>query len=261
MKAYLENTEVVLALSFVDSAGQPFNATSAQYRLLNGDGVELIAKTAIPGFTSGSTASLTIAANQNAVTVGAVRESRIVELYLANANGSIGQIESYVVEKLDPLVVPTTSFQSYAGAEVTAYSLPNMNGWAAATREQRIAALMEAKNRLCRLRYRMNRDEQDIVEPEFAASDMETIDATDWAAFPTEFKEALKKAQIIQADRLLSTDVHAEIQKHREDGLMSMTVGETSQMFRPGKPLLLSVCREALEYVGKYISWRRRIAR
>jgi len=261
VKAFLDNTAVTLPLSFVDGEGNAFSATAAQYRLLDGAGNELIAKTPIPGFAPGTSASLAIPANKNQLGAGAVRDSRVVELYLTNASGEIGQVETYMIQKLDPLVVPTTSFVTYGGAESIAFGLPNMNGWAAATKDQRIAALLEAKDRLARLRYRINRDERDIVEPEFAAGDMETITLTDWAAFPDEFKAALGKAQLIQADRILSTDVHSEIQKHREDGLMSMTVGESSHMFRPGKPLVLNVCREALQHLGKYISWRKRLAR
>lgn len=261
MKTFLPDTNISLNLSFLDSSGNPFEATGAQYRLVNSSGTELISKTTIPGFTTGSTATLTILAVHHALATGSVSESRIVELYLTNATGTIGQIETYIIEKLDPLEVPTTSFVTYAGAEAVAYTIPNLNGWKQAEREVRIAALMEAKRRIARLRFRHTRDSQDIVDPEFVATDMETIDSTDWADFPDEFKVALQKAQLVQADHMLSTDLHTEIAKHREDGLMSMSVGEASHMFRPGKPLKLSVCRAALEYLGKYITWNKRLAR
>jgi len=261
MKAFLENTAVTLNLAFKDSAGNSFEASAAEYRLVDQDGEELIARAAIPDFSAGSSATLTIGAANNALPEGETRVAREVQLWLTNANGTIGQTESYIIESQDPLAIPSKSFQTYANAEATAYGIPNLTGWKAASKEDRIAALIEARNRLVRIRYRLIRDDLDLVEPEFAASHMDSIEFEDWVAFPEEFKWALRHAQVIQADRLLSTDVHAEIAKHREDGLMSMTVGESSHMFRPGKPLLLNICREAYAYLAKYVTWRKRIGR
>lgn len=47
----------------------------------------------------------------------------------------------------------------------------------------------------------------------------------------------------------------------RREGLMSATVGEVSQMFRPSKPLVLPISHRALQVLAGYITWSVRASR
>ena len=264
MKTYLENKDLTLTIALVDGAGAVFAAVTAQYRVLSASGAVLVAQTAVPAFVAGSTATITILAAMNLVPAGETRTAQSIELFLTNAGGSLVQTESYGLEKSEVLEVPTNSFQTLAGAEATAMNIPALDGWLAASSPMKVQALIEARHHLVRLRYRTERSDptQSLVDPSFAASDFNLITLAEWNVLPVEFRTALQRAQVAEANYLLSGgSTRDELRQLREDGLMSMTVGESSQMFRPGKPLKFAVCREAIDYIEKFLSWRRQLTR
>ena len=82
------------------------------------------------------------------------------------------------------------------------------------------------------------------------------ISEVDLTLIDSDLLAAIAKAQIAEADFMMGGDT---VEDKRRTGLMSETVGESSNMFRPGKPLVLAGSEKALRYLTGYITWSRRI--
>jgi hypothetical protein len=76
------------------------------------------------------------------------------------------------------------------------------------------------------------------------------LTAAEIEALPALFLQALRMAQIAESDSILGGDPVGEL---RREGLMSKTVGESSQMYRPGKPLVMPVSDRAMRYLAGYV--------
>jgi hypothetical protein len=75
-----------------------------------------------------------------------------------------------------------------------------------------------------------------------------------FAQYPEAFREALKRAQVVEANQILTGDGYAS---RRKAGLMSESVGESSMMFKAGvRPLDLGISREALDYLTGFLNNR-----
>lgn len=87
---------------------------------------------------------------------------------------------------------------------------------------------------------------------------MDKLNEAQFMNLDERFRSALCRAQVIEANaRLGGTDVS----DLRREGLMSATVGEVSQMFRPSKPLVLPISHRALQVLAGYITWSVRASR
>jgi hypothetical protein len=76
-----------------------------------------------------------------------------------------------------------------------------------------------------------------------------------WTIYPDYFKEALNRAQIIQANFLLTPNSAAD---RRRDGVFSEKIGESSIMFKNGvRPLDEdTVCRPAMNVLAQFLNTR-----
>jgi hypothetical protein len=70
--------------------------------------------------------------------------------------------------------------------------------------------------------------------------------------------DGLKKAQLVEADEILNGDPSI---KARQRGLISETVGESSQFYRQGMPLDLPIAPAAMKYLQRWVRFGARIAR
>lgn len=264
MNVYAAGTEVDLTIPLVDSTGTALTVTAVDYRLIDETGAELIARTALTGFVSGDLEALvTITAGNNAVTVGALRAAREVTLFCTLEEGGEVVLRSiYALEELDQLVIGANSFQTYLEAMLVARDIGKVDGWDAATEDQREAALRVAYDRLCQMAYHNLDGATTPVNAPAGGSDwlyrLSDLDAAELAALPASFMAAIKKAQVAEADDILDAD---PITQARNKGLMLETIGEVKQMYRGTKPLLLPVSRRAAEYVGRYVSFAAIIGR
>lgn len=260
MQAYLAGNAVTLRIPLVDDNGAVVEATAIDYQVVDHLGTILVVKVALPGFVSPAEEALvTVAAPQNALAVGAVREGRQVNLFCTTSAGITYLNFGYVIEAAEILVEGDNSFQSLTHAELTAFGMPDMVGWSAATKAQKISAMLRAHQSICQFRYRYEFDLwQDRVERSFGVNDLSLLTVEQYNELPEEFQTALRNAQVVQAEDVLNGDPNATL---REQGVMSQTVGESSQMFRPGKPISLPICREAFKYLAKYVVTSVRIGR
>lgn len=195
----------------------------------------------------------------NTLAVGESMGVRWVKLNITYADNSTATSDYYYgLQVGEGLVIGLNSFLTYTEAEFVAHWIPNLDGWLANEKQARITALAQAREDLCRLTYRYDpaNDQTRITEtPGMFSIDLREQDATELAALPADFTAALKRAQVIQANYLMSGST---TEKQREDGLMSRTVGESSEMYRPGMgPIRYPVCREAMVALSGYLEMNR----
>lgn len=246
MLRYANESAVTVTLDSADKAGNPINAATAEYRVVDETGADVVARVAVPGFTAGDTSvTINVTSLQNTLAAGSNRALRKVYVYLTAADGtSVVNETAFIIETQDYLQRGSNSFQTYEEAIFKSLDIPNLDSWDAASDQERKAALVAAYHQMVRLTF-VDDDGYDIY-------DIADYTSVELDAMTTGLYEALKRAQIVEADELMSGDGVADL---RRDGLMASSIGEVSQMFRPGKPILLPISRRALRYLAGYVSY------
>ena len=249
MKTYRDGSAVTVEIPFQDMAGNEVVPATLSYRVYDEAGVEIIGDTA-HAFSAGETTTLiTIPGGNNALTTED-RVMRIVELTMTDADGGVFiNLSRYIVERVEFLGVMSNSYLTYDSAVLYAMNVADMRSWDKATEAQRKGALVEAYRNLGKMRY-------SVLGVDY--SDITDQDAATFEAMNSGFLIAIKTAQVVEADSLLGGNV---VQDRRENGLLSNSVGESSQMYRTGKPLLLPVSRRALSHLAGYLRYGSPVGR
>lgn len=177
-----------------------------------------------------------------------------------------------IIESQDLLRVLDNSFGTWGDLTLAARYMVNIVPFNLSDADQQKAALIQAYHNIgdvhvdfCpphrRARYwPQNRmwDDTGIFE-----SDLERIWSTrqlkpeTWARIHQDKKDALIKAQLIEANFLLSG---LTPEKQRLSGLLSHSAGESAHFYRTTKPLELPVCRATALALKGIISYVTRIA-
>lgn len=258
---YSHALEVSVEIPAVNLAGETITATSAAYRILDAERNELVSLTNVVSFVSGDQkASVTVEGSVNTLEAGIIRDMRVVEVKFSTAEGDIINSVKYVVQADTTLIIMGNSFQTLEQAEIAAMDMPNLKVWGDKGDQERAAALVDAYYNLCKLRYSIpgtmaqNRQNwgSNII------NDITDYSALEFLTLESRFVTALRKAQVAEADVILEGDLQGEL---RREGVISYTIGETSQFFRPTKPLDLAVSVAALKYLRGFVSWAIPIAR
>lgn len=277
MQAFGNATDVRLVVPLLDADSNELSVTAISYRVTNAAGAQVIALTPLSAFESLSPeAVITIAAVNNTLAAGAVRDLRAVELHCVHEGNTVVLRANYTIELADVLVVGVNSFQSLAQAEFNAAQIPNLSGWAGADAQQRVAALIEAREHICRLSFMplagnrlWGQNSLNFVpEGSYPTSyvgnglvfggDLSEVLPAQFDNLPQELRAALNRAQIVEADAILGGD---PIEVKRQAGVLLDTVGESKMMFRDERPLQLPVCRRALGYLSKFITFAKTVGR
>lgn len=272
MNAYLHGTDVALRVPLADASGNPISVTAIEYRVTDETGAEVVARGALAGFVSGAAdAVVSVPATANALATGMSRGLRVVELFCTVEGNQIVLRASYAIQQPDPLVVGVNSFQSLASAHFVALDMPNILGWDNASDAERIAALIDARERICQLSFRaLNRRGQEYLDfvpegvrdvgryPFGFTGNLKDLEPASFLRLPADFLAALNKAQVAEANVILGGD---PVEAKRQDGLLMDVVGESRQQFREGKPLQLPVSRRALAYLSQFVTFSKAIGR
>lgn len=240
----------------------------ALWALEDETGAVLIAEAPVPGAgLDGATVTLTVSATQNTLAVGKTRGLRMIRLRYRAEEVFAGwrEIEHPydVIAATGELAVQTNSFVTYNEALLLAREMTGAEGFAGAAREARIAALAEAWRVLVRLRYDIPDDYDRVMSrvtdfPGLDPGDLTEMTAAEFLTLDARFVLAIKRAQVVEAiERLAGRSVT----EARNEGLMSSTIGEVSQMYRPGRPYDIGVSRRALMELRGYIVYAPRLRR
>jgi hypothetical protein len=210
-----------------------------------------------------------VPAEVNVLPAGTAIAVRTVEVELATADGPIEIRQSVLLRAGMRLRFLANSFGTYEKLALIAADMPRLDAFAAAEQADQEPALIEAYQRLVRFGYRITPagyDEDDVVNFDkalgcvirIAPREWQAMDLATWSEFPADFRDALMRAQVQEANAILTRGTAEE---HRVSGLLSKTTGESSAMFRSGKPLDLGVARETLAHLTGFIELRARISR
>lgn len=247
MLAFAPNTSATLSIPLLDANSLPLTADAVSYQVTDQSGAERVPLTVLvlpDGPTD--TVELTLPGAINGLAVGASRELRVVTLSITTETGPATVVYRYLVKAEDALGVMKNSFQTFSQALLLGTEMVNMEAWDAASDDRKQAALADAYRAICKLRF------------DWTPHDMDKLDEAQFMNLDERFRSALCRAQVIEANaRLGGTDVS----DLRREGLMSATVGEVSQMFRPSKPLVLPISHRALQVLAGYITWSVRAGR
>lgn len=261
MEVYRAGSPAKVAIEAADDNGGVVEATSAVYTVLDESGAAV---------TTGSVASITGGEIEVSLTSadmqladGATRGAREIRVDFATPAGTVTNIKVFLIEGASTLEVMTNTFQTFGQATLTASEMPELRSWNLKTDYERRNALVAAFHNIAKLAFRVERPEAqnritDRLWTPATVEDITVLTAEELAVMPAKFIKALRRAQVAEADTLLGGDVVGE---HRRMGLMSHTIGEVSQMFRPGTPLILSVSHEALKHLTGYVIWSAKVAR
>jgi hypothetical protein len=279
MDIFLAGTAVNAVAPLVDRNGSALTVTALGYRIVDQNNTEIVPRTNLAGFVSGSaTATITVLAINNNIAVGAIREIRNIELFCTVGGNLVMLNKAYVLEPVDPLQIGVNSFQNYAQSQMTAMDIPNTPSWDAATDNDRIAALIDARSHIIQLNFyllnsninfgqdNLNYIPQGVYVSNYVTTNglfifngnLGLLDATQYAQLPARLKTALNMAQVAEADHILGGDV---LGQKRRDGIMLESIGEVKQMYRAAKPLDLPVSRRALGYLSYFVTFTKKLAR
>lgn len=258
-KTYRPGGDVTVKFDMVDEDGGILVPTGATWNALDETGTTVDSGT-VSG-PLGSEIEVVIEGSSNTVTGN--RGYRIVTLVVTTDDGTYDLRQTYLLRAQATLVVPAESAQTLAAATMLAADMTDIDDWVESAPGVQEIMLKEAWMRLCRLRFRPWRafDEIDDTIPCHLADGafkLNELTSEDWNALPTHFKLALARAQIREANQAIGGDPIADL---RESGLMSKTVGESSEMYRQGKPLQAPLAMRAGKEISGYIDRSLRTSR
>lgn len=253
-------------ISTLDPAGAAYAVTAASWAIYDEAGASLVTGSVAPADIAASSVTFTVAGTSLVLAAGVPSAGREIVVTITTPDGPIELREYFVLVSATPLLPFTNSVMSYAEALAVRESFgPDMGGWDGATNhQQRINALINAHANLARLVYSVPHDAarlpsdyagygtgSDTVFDMRRRLQLSTLNATSFAALPASFVQALKRAQLVEADTILGGDIVGD---KRRDGVVSETIGESSTFFQ-SKPLLdLPIGRRAYAILRPYIS-------
>jgi hypothetical protein len=258
---------IVFDISGEDGAAQDIQSITVEY--LNGTNVTL--GTATPSFASGDVeVSVAIPFGVNALTDPQKSESRKAQLRIQLTNGAVVfKSEVYLVLAIAPEVsFMNRSYQTLQDAELVAHSMLKMSAWQVAEQKDKINALMAAFDALGRFNYCVKPQESYISDTSIPS----TIFGETWiirginekssavvATYPATFLNAIKKAQVIEANAILENQM--AISDRRNDGVIEETVGESTMKWKEGKSINYGISKDTIMALYGFIEIGYRIGR
>lgn len=279
VSVYLAGTAVKQSVSLVNEDGSIIPITSITYRVLNQDEQVLVNSSPATDFVIGSgEVTITVPPSVNQIAAGNAREIRSVELTCVSDSNTIVFASSYGIELPDPLVTGLNSFQNFALAQLTVLDIPNLPAWDSASENERVAALIDAREHIVQLNFSLlnsninfGQDQLTFVpEGEYQSQyvarnglflfngNLALLNPTQFLALPERFRKALRQAQVVEADNILGG---GGIDFNRQLGMTENEIGETRQKYRDSMPLNLPVCTRAIRYLSYYVNFSKRIGR
>ena len=280
MNSYPENEQISFEIQVVDATGKPYEeACKATYGLFDAKGKELFSGN---NDNVTSTINIVVVAQHNKLAEKSTKDIRkLVVKFMKSDDSLISAVSTpYFIYSKTPLVVGQNSFVTYEEYLLIASMTPHLDNFEGATKDQVVVALQEARDRLCRLRYRIsaNQYRQENVgyvsevawRPRAITDDdplglsllrfsLDDVTTEEFSTMPEKFRNAVAKAQVIEANAVLApTD---SIEDKRRRGLILETVHEVKQMFSNVRPVNEKITSEAMKVLAPYLDTTMRIGR
>lgn len=175
--------------------------------------------------------------------------------------------EAYaILPGFQPVRVPEESAMSVAGAEVIATEIKDAvtEVWGDLSFEEKDRALRDAWSKISRMLLKPFRNQEErnaagvttrMQEGRFYVSE---LSHEEWVSLPKHFLKALRRAQFVEACVLSGGDPEWD---RRKAGLISKTVGESSEMFNTKAIAEKRISERARLDLSGYISKRVKLSR
>ncbi|PHM52403.1 hypothetical protein [Xenorhabdus hominickii] len=215
--------------------------------------------------------SFSVSGDLNTLTDGKQKDMRRIVVRSETETGRVSETEQFyaVIASFD-LVVPSQSFISLMEAKLAAMDMYEADAFLMLNDHTQRQALIEATSRLKAMSfslkriykisdYEYDRPQNILVAntlPFYLAGDFKSdiIDFTEltedeFKVLPDYFTKDLAQACMIEAVATVKTDGAADA---REDGLLSESIGETTNMYRSGRSATKTLSRKTWRLVARY---------
>lgn len=275
MNSYASGSSVTIDIGLTHEDGSSIDASSVLYALYDENDVALITEVALSTFVYGdATVSILIPGVNNVLGVGKVANSRRLSVKAVTALGDIVQFdEIYIINGNSALIYMLNSYQTIQEAELTAFTMANIDYFNSSTSSEKIVALTEAYSRLGMITYSIDYNYLGgtvdyITEFNTGASGapmsqfgrrsvivdkLNLLPNTYISLLPSVFLTKLKIAQVIEANNILGGE--------DDRSVVSEKIGESTTSWRQSKPLSLPVSRRALESLTGYLYYGSKLGR
>lgn len=252
MQNFVPGAPVTLTIALNMESGEAIaEPTLIRWRLVDEAEVELQAWETVPQpLPVQGEFSVTVPSLLNTLAPGATRALRTVEAEITTPQGVVPVSQSYLIAASSALALGNNSWMTYGQALLISEMIPGLTSWMASRRDFREYALMIAFARLGRMAIYAG---SSGTSGTYATGWLHEMPPEVFAQTDPRFQDAVRRAQLIEADYILSDD---QIRGYREAGVVSMTVGETSSFFRNVKPMKLGLCQDAFEAIRPWTSSR-----
>ena len=265
---YKDGDDVTLRFSL-----DVMSATSATYSVKDARGKIITSGVNVPVTDGQMFVAVTIPGSVNALEERE-RDLRRVTLSVDAGGVFINKEQQYIVLRSFELSVPGQSFISIADAQLQAIDMLNggslLSGSEGDLRRQLIEATRRVKSMSFSVRriYGIDWDDYDRPQNMLATSTLPfrwagqyTSDIVDWSKlsdedfmeFPESFRSALALAVVNEVSEIAGGN---DIQRAREDGIVSESIGETTIAYRQGKSAVSTVSRTTWRILLKYMDNR-----
>ena len=260
---FLAGNNVSLSLDLLDEDGNNITANSIAYKVSDERGNVIVPTAPLTSFVVGdATITIIVTALQNTLPVTtditSLRGLRFVEIYITTSTGLVKKELDYVIESDNVLATGINSFQTYPAAIFVAGTIEDIQAFSLASKSEKIIALIRARQMIGRLSFRYSFDNYEQLNRSYYSREITLATVAQYEAFPKDFKEALARAQVIQANDLLGGD---EVDELRKDGIIAHQVGESKQTFAQNSRLETIVSRRTMKELSKFINYSVRASR
>mgnify|MGYP003636877717 CR=1 FL=1 len=259
MNTFIPGSDITLTFDMVDDESETIDPVSATFDVFDHEGVQLVTGQAITVVGSEDQLETVIDATHNTITGAEGARSVIMNIVAANGNKRL--TKTYLLSGQSFLVVPEESGMTIIQSEMLSVKMAQsvLEVWNDEDEKRKSAALRESWTRLSRIPFSPWRDfevpdsdvPKSLINGDFA---LNQLSMSEWLQLPANFKGAIKRAQLIEAAVLLDGDPTWD---RRQDGLISKTVGESSEMFSSKKAAFSTISPKSQREISAYI--RRRI--
>lgn len=266
MQNFKPGTSVSLTFSLLDELGGVLAPNFLSFRVLNEADLELQAWTPVALPTTSEVVVVVLAALTGLVPP-ALRAIRTVELEVVTSSGTVMLSQSIMVQGSTALALGANTFQTYTEALLLSedYVPDQISGWVGFQREDREKAMIEAFGRILLLPiqpyFESNQSlltQSGSFVKNFGYGLLRNMRPEQVSGLQPNLLKALKKAQLLEANEILNNDPAVNA---RRSGITSLTVGESTTIFRQGNPLNLPVCDKAIAHLQPWLRFSARIGR
>ena len=265
---YKDGDDVTLRFSL-----DVMSATSVSYSVKDASGNIVTSGVDVPVSDGQMFVTITVPGSSNALGERE-RDLRRVTLSVDAGGAFITKEQQYIVLRSFDLSVPKQSFISIGEAQLQAIDMLNggslLTGGEGDLRRQLIEATKRIKSMSFSIRRIYSMDWDDYDRPQnmlqtstlpFRWAGQYTSDIVDWdkltdddfMEFPEVFRNALALAVVNEASEIAGG---SDIQRAREDGIVSESIGETTMAYRQGKGAVSIVAKTTWRMLLKYMDNR-----